>query len=98
MSDMFPLVAEAMNARRDGRYDDALRILTGMFGRAAAPDADPLSNHFMMMFEWSLLADEYGRARVALAVARDEQVRLVLAGDDVFGAGTDTCGTRPRSL
>ncbi|GGY97053.1 hypothetical protein GCM10007388_33410 [Pseudoduganella plicata] len=43
---------------------------------------------FITMFEWSQLAEEYVPARTALASARDDQARRLLAGDCIFGAQT----------
>lgn len=77
-------------ARDEGREDDALRLLTTRFDHECRSDhGNPQAgaSHFGTMFEWGCMAADYAPARVALAMARDGQVRLLLAGDQRFGTG-----------
>lgn len=78
-------VGDAISARQDGRYDEAVRLQTELFDQIDS-GALPLSlNHFITMFEWSLLVDEYLPAHQALADIRDEQVRRLRDGQEKFG-------------
>ena len=76
---------EAYIARQEGRYDDAVRILTGLFDQIDSGALEIVGNHFITMFEWSLLVEEYPPARQALASIRDEQVRRLRDGQVKFG-------------
>lgn len=79
------VVQDAIKARSEGRNDDALRLLVELFDRikTGAPGTDKL--HFITMFEWSQLTEEYRPAYEALVCARDEQMRCLLDGDEIFG-------------
>jgi len=76
---------ESFIARQEGRYDDAVRILTALFDQIDSGALAIVGNHFITMFEWSLLVDEYSPARQALASIRDEQVRRLRDGQVKFG-------------
>jgi hypothetical protein len=78
-----PEVTALMTARREGRPEESLQLLLGLLGEL---DADPRrfsELYFITIFEWSLLVEDYAPARTALALARDEQVRRLLDGDEI---------------
>jgi len=72
---MNPVAMDAINARQEGRYEEALRLLQQQFDQVSA------HNYFITMSEWTQLAEEYPPAQAALAAARDEQARRLLDGD-----------------
>jgi hypothetical protein len=78
-------VEEARAAIEDERYDDALQILKSLFNCEASNGSKIGGRYFITMFEWSLLVDDYAPAVDALASVRDEQLRLLLEGDYIFG-------------
>lgn len=80
---------DAMIARQEGRYDDALRLLKAELDKIVRSPVNSRAAYFMTIVEWSVLAEDYLPAREALAVARDEQVRLLLAGEAIFGDPSD---------
>ncbi|MET3115895.1 hypothetical protein AAKU64_000098 [Undibacterium sp. GrIS 1.8] len=82
---MESIVQDAVMARSEGLYEDALRLLRGVFGRIreSVPGTD--ESYFITMFEWSQLCAEYYPAYEALVSARDEEVVYLLNGDDTFG-------------
>ena len=71
-------VEKIMLAQRDGRYDEALSLLLDVFARAD-------STHFITMFAWSQLIEQYAPARAAMVRERDTQATRLLAGDLTFG-------------
>jgi hypothetical protein len=76
----------AVQAHRDGRYDEALRIVKQQFDRIATGAKDSHLAYFITMFEWVQLSGDYAAARVAMISERDEQVRRVLEGEAIFCA------------
>jgi hypothetical protein len=76
----------AVQAHRDGRYDEALRIVKQQFDRIATGAKDTHLAYFITMFEWGQLSGDYAEARVAMISERDEQIRRVLEGDAIFCA------------
>ena len=92
---MAPVLQDAVTARREGRSDDALRLMAELFDQMTkgVPGTNELL--FITLFEWSQLAEAYHPAYEALASARDEQVRRLLDGDDIFGA-SDVAWPRSR--
>ena len=90
-----PVLREMAKARVEGRHEDALLLLKEMFDEVADGKPRFQAQHFATMFEWSLLVEEYAPAKAALASVRDEQVRLVLDGDNIFG-DRDTPWPRSR--
>ncbi|AKU21397.1 hypothetical protein [Massilia sp. NR 4-1] len=81
-----PEMQAAIEARRDGRYDEALRIVKQRFDRMASGAKETRREYFITMFEWEHLAAEHVTARMALISERDEQVRRLLEGDIIFCA------------
>lgn len=67
--------------------DEALGHLIALWDEANHGRAHAEASEFMIMFAWQLLAEEYLPAGEALAVARDEQVRSLLTGDELFSNG-----------
>jgi hypothetical protein len=94
MEDMDSVVKDAVTARQEGRNDVALRLLVGLFDQVGNGAPRSSGHHFITMFEWSQLAEKYYPAYEALVSARDEQVRRLLDGDEIFGARGDA---RPHS-
>lgn len=94
MVDLNPDVVRAIAARNEGRPEEGLALLVAMFDRICKDEAFAGKNIFIVMFEWELLAGEYGPAREALARARDAQAQVLLAGDDVFRSGRGYPSTR----
>jgi hypothetical protein len=84
----------AMEARDEGRFDEALRILEDQFKQMDSGALSVSANHFMTMFEWSMLVEEYPPARQSMARARDEQVERLKHGDERFGGKSSD---NPRS-
>lgn len=80
------VVEKVMLAQRDGRYDEALSLLLALFARAD-------DTHFITMFAWSQLVEQYAPARAAMVRERDAQASRLLAGDLAFGKDH---GGRPR--
>lgn len=83
------IVEEAIRAREEERYEDALRHLLAAFARVVSSDPQRHISDFIPMLEWRFLAEEYAPARAALVEARDVQVHRLLAGELTYG--------RPRS-
>lgn len=81
-----PILQDAITAKQEGRYDDALRHLITVFDQNCGDNSLAQARHFITMFEWSMLAECYPPAHQALATARDEQVRLLLNGDAMFNS------------
>jgi hypothetical protein len=76
---------EAMMAREERRFDEAVRILTGLFEQIDRGVLPLASNHFGVMFEWSLLVQAYPAAHQALTHIRDEQLQSLRDGRERFG-------------
>lgn len=74
-----------MTLREEGLHADALVLLQQLFAETAQAIAATRPGHFMLMLEWQFLAELYPPARHALKNARDEQIRLLLAGDLHWG-------------
>jgi RimJ/RimL family protein N-acetyltransferase len=79
------VLEEAIRAREEGRYEDALRHVLAAFARVISSDPERHIGDFMPMLEWRLLAEEYAPARAALLDARDVQVHRLLAGELTYG-------------
>jgi RimJ/RimL family protein N-acetyltransferase len=79
------IVQEAIRAREERRYDDALRHLLAAFARVVSSDRSRQISDFLPMLEWGFLAEEYAPARAALVEARDVQVHRLLAGELTYG-------------
>ena len=79
------VVDEAISARHEGRYAEALRILQTLFERIDSGALPRTPAHFITMFEWGLLVEQYLPAHEALARERDEQVRRLREGERIFG-------------
>ena len=87
-----PGTASAIEAHRDGRLDEARRIVKARFDWMASCPKDAHRNYFMTMFEWAQLSRDDAAARVAMINERDKQWRSVLAGDGIF------CGEGVRPI
>jgi hypothetical protein len=94
MEDLDPELLEAVQARDEGRYDDALRCLQAVTGRVLTSDVVARGDEFIMMFEWQLLTEEHAPARAALARLRDEQAERLMTGDFAFASGRNFRRTR----
>lgn len=81
-------VGEAILAQREGRYDEALSLLLGLF---ALED----DTNFITMFAWSQLIKDHAPAQVAMVRERDAQASRLLAGDLNFGKH-DGCRANDR--
>ena len=76
-------------------FDTALRGLLAIVDEEQRPGTSLQPPRFIVMFTWTLLAEEHAPARHALAAHRDEHVRLLLAGDvDTVGHNPDMPGSR----
>lgn len=92
-----PVVEEAVRAREEGRYEDALRHVLAAFARVLSKDKERHISDFMPMLEWRFLAEEYAPAREALLEARDVQVHRLLAGELTYGLPrSEWLGSRSR--
>jgi RimJ/RimL family protein N-acetyltransferase len=80
-----PVVQEAIRAREEGRYEDALRHVLAAFARVDSSDRGRHIGHVMPMLEWRFLVEEYAPARVAMLEARNVQVHRLLAGELTYG-------------
>lgn len=90
-------VKEAIRAREEGRYADALPLVRTAFDQGVADDSGGRTTEFIPLLEWAWLAESYPPARDALRQARDEQVRRLLAGDEAVGTPVPGLPeTRPR--
>jgi hypothetical protein len=88
---------EAIRAREEGRYADALPLVRMTFEQGVADDSGGRATEFIPMLEWEWLAESYPPARDALREARDGQVRRLLAGDEAVGTPVPGLPqTRPR--
>lgn len=94
MIELEPGVVQMIAAREDGRLDDALEMLVGLFARICKDEVFAAKNMFVVMFEWEMLAAEYGPAREALVRARDAQAQQLLEGDNVLRSGRPYPATR----
>jgi hypothetical protein len=94
MDEMDSFAKDAVMARHEGRDDDALRLLKGLFDEVSNGAPRFFGQYFITMLEWSQQAEKYHPAYEALVSARDEQVRRLLSGDEILGAGGDA---RPHS-
>jgi RimJ/RimL family protein N-acetyltransferase len=79
------IVQEAIRAREERRYEDALRHLLAAFARMLSSDKERHVDGFIVMLEWRFLAGEYAPARAAMREARDAQVHRLLAGEMIYG-------------
>jgi RimJ/RimL family protein N-acetyltransferase len=79
------IIHEAVRAREEGRYEDALRHILAAFARVLSTDPQRHIGDFMPMLEWRFLAEEYAPARAAMLEARDVQVHRLLAGEPAYG-------------
>lgn len=84
MNNLDPIVEQIISATEDGRHPEALALLTALYAEVCEARADEDGRHFITMFMWDQLAEDYPPALEALARARDEQVKLLLAGNNVF--------------
>lgn len=73
-------IEQAMSARREGRYEEALRLTMELFERMD-------DTHFITMFSWRMLMDDYPPAREAMIRTRDAQVVRLQAGDVLLNDG-----------
>lgn len=99
MTELEPRLRHAAEALEGGDRAGALAGLMQLFAEIDQPASAAGTHLFMTMFLWEQLAERDAGARTALAAARDEQVRRILAGDPVFGntAIPATGFPRPRS-
>jgi hypothetical protein len=84
MTDIDPTLKSILDASEDGRHDESLRLVLDMYAQICRDEADDHGRHFITMFTWDQLAEVYPPARAALADARDDHVKRLLAGDTVF--------------
>ena len=75
---------EAMLAREDGRYEDALRHLLDACALVMADGQEDYVGHLDLL-EWQFLIEVYPPARDALSRLREEQARRLLDGDVFYG-------------
>jgi len=79
-----PDMHAAIQAQRDGRYDEALRLVRQQFARIGNSDRKSQRDYGFTIFVWGQLVDESAAARTAMMSERDEQVRRLLDGDATF--------------
>lgn len=82
-------VQAAIAAQKDGRYDDARRLLERSFAEAERASSHGRSAYFITMFCWQRLVEDYPPARDALRSLREGQAGKLLAGDLYFGPARD---------
>ena len=70
MVELHPGVVRAIAARHEGRPEDALAILIGLFAGICKDEAFAGKIMFIVLFEWQMLAGEYAPARDVLARSR----------------------------
>ncbi len=75
----------ANGLHEQGRFDELLALLRQSFAAVERMPEPAWPDLFMAMLEWKQLAEEHGPARKAMAEARDDQVRRLLAGDPHVG-------------
>lgn len=71
--------------REEGRHADALVLLQQLFAEAEQAIAPSRTSYFMIMLEWKFLTDLHTPAQLALKIERNEQIRLLLAGEPYAG-------------
>lgn len=94
MTDIDPAAVQAMISRQEGRYEDALAVLVGLFARICKDEGFARDNLFIVMFEWGQLIQVSSPAREALARARDAQAQQLRGGDHAFRSGRAYPNTR----
>lgn len=65
----------------EGRHGELLAYLEALYAQTEQAPAPARTDYFMTMFQWELLIEKYAPAASALARARDEQARRLLAGE-----------------
>lgn len=96
MTEIDPRLQRAMAAHESGRHDEALAAVREVFAELDDPANTSGTSLFFTMFLWGQLVEADPRARAALAVLRDEQVRRLLAGDARFGGVEEGYGGYPH--
>lgn len=71
--------------RAAGRHDDILGLIEGRYAAAESMAAPARTDYFITLFEWKMLVEVHAPAAEALARARDEQARRLLAGEYYVG-------------
>lgn len=74
-------IREAEALREAGRLDELLRLLEQRYQATERMPAPERGNYFFTLFEWKMLIADHAAARAAMARARDEQARRLLAGE-----------------
>lgn len=91
MEDIDPRLQQASQAHDEGRHEDALGMLRGLFGEL---DAGAVSigqaRYFGLMFQWQMLLEDHVPAHAVLAALRDRQVERLLGGNPGFGQNQTT--------
>lgn len=85
---------EAMLAREDGRYEDALHHLRDVYALVMADGQDAYVGQLDLL-EWVFLIEVYPPARDALRRLREEQARRLLAGEVFYGVRYARYSPRP---
>jgi hypothetical protein len=80
-------VKKAFAATDEGRFDEALPILVSLFEQIDRGEGNTDVSLFIVMFAWGQLVEQFAPASQALALARDSQVRRLLAGDAFMDLG-----------
>ena len=75
---------EAMLAREEGRFGDALLYLLDVYALVMADGQEDYVGHLDLL-EWLFLIEVYPLAREALIRLREEQARRLLDGDVFYG-------------
>lgn len=65
----------------EDRHGELLAVLEELYAQAEAAPTPGRTDYFMTMFQWKMLIEKYAPAADALARARDEQARRLLAGE-----------------
>lgn len=80
-------IREIADLRQAGRLDEVLQVLERRYAATERMPAPERTDYFFTLFEWKMLIETYPPAAGALARARDEQARRLLAGEYYVGSG-----------
>ncbi len=75
---------DASAAMQEGRFDDALPLISGVFGQIASGDPQAVPLYPVTMFLWGQLAAQSEAARATLAQLRGYHADLLMGGDAMF--------------
>lgn len=88
-----PIVQDAVTAKQEGRFNDALHLLMTLYDQDGQLDPEVGDSNYVVSYLWQMLVTCHPPARDALTGMRDRQAIKLLAGDHVYSADV----RRPRS-